>query len=383
MKKNIVVLCFLLLSLFLTFSDVFLLKDGTTIIGKIIKRDEDTSFILTNYGEISVDNDNIQMSFLTKENYDKYITEKSENERLKKELENKTNLTEKELELEKERIRLQNEAELARIKLEQEKLEYEKTKNEITKNIEKKDLIDEWNNKYLSEIKSLDEKYLLSMHPKYDKDDKYWKRHFFDIGLIGGLSYKLTTSSDAYQSTEGVYITNIEEGGYGGNIGLSFGYSYAFNKYFALGIGFSGICSILYTATKEMYSFTSDYAESLRDSLFQDKVYNNNYLRGFIKLSGCELMLKFLMGDLKTNKIAFLMEVGVGWLFSAKLGILVKGFSFKAGYHLSGGQIKEWQMWYDGYTEDDSYKLVSIENSGNITFEFGYILNWAIKPIGK
>ncbi|HPO49458.1 MAG TPA: hypothetical protein PLO89_03950, partial [Spirochaetota bacterium] len=91
--KNILIFCFMFLSLFTIFGDVFLLKDGTTIIGKIIKRDEDTSFILTNYGEISVDNDNIQMSFLTKEDYDKYVTEKNEIERLKKELENKSNLT--------------------------------------------------------------------------------------------------------------------------------------------------------------------------------------------------------------------------------------------------------------------------------------------------
>lgn len=47
---------------------------------------------------------------------------------------------------------------------------------------------------------SFDKKYLLSIHPKYDKENKYWKRHFFDLSLVGGYSFtKYTTGSSSDQ----------------------------------------------------------------------------------------------------------------------------------------------------------------------------------------
>ncbi|HPO50800.1 MAG TPA: hypothetical protein PLO89_10790 [Spirochaetota bacterium] len=54
------------------FGEVFLLKNGDVITGKNIKMDEDTVFVLTSYGEISLDRENIENIFSDEEQYRLY-----------------------------------------------------------------------------------------------------------------------------------------------------------------------------------------------------------------------------------------------------------------------------------------------------------------------
>ena len=65
--------------------------------------------------------------------------------------------------------------------------------------------------------------------------------------------------------------------------------------------------------------------------------------------------------DLKKTKIAFFLDIGGGWIFAAKIGILIKGFTFKIGYNLDGYFISS-----------DNYRFVF---SNAITFDIGYTFN--------
>lgn len=72
MKKMLLVLV-VFASIQTFYGEVFLLKDGNTIIGKIIKRDEFMTFVMTSYGELAIDNETVKTMFMTKEEYELYM----------------------------------------------------------------------------------------------------------------------------------------------------------------------------------------------------------------------------------------------------------------------------------------------------------------------
>ncbi len=423
------------LSLFTIFGDVFLLKDGTTIIGKIIKRDEDTSFILTNYGEISVDNDNIQMSFLTKEDYDKYVTEKNEIERLKKELENKSNLTvtnisnDERLNFYISRMNViakeadsSNKFDAINNKLEEFtkqidpyvltldtfKKSLQNLKDYITKAKEQYEngKIKEINNIASKEYKSKNE--ILLAYKEIDKviedtkltesrfgnieketesaknflKDKekeikkndinplFLYRHFFQFSLINSYSYGTVSYSSmlTYNNPTGGswplgYLDYYSIDSY--YLGLSWGYCYAFNNYFAFGPGGSFLIPIV-NQKKYLYAKTTsnDDDKSIEKSEdFINSTKRNDYINYVdpFYFTGT-FNLQFMIGELSRRKIAFLFDIGGGWLFTTKLGIYIHGFVLKVGYLLHGMHTVVNKS-ADGYQH-------------NILLELGYTINW-------
>ena len=79
----------------------------------------------------------------------------------------------------------------------------------------------------------------LSENNKNEEDIKYWKRHFIDISFTGGLL--METSLHQYDV---IYEYQYARINFGVLLGLSGGYQYAFNKYFAFGCGTSSFVSI-------------------------------------------------------------------------------------------------------------------------------------------
>ena len=178
---------------------------------------------------------------------------------------------------------------------------------------------------------------------KATSNEKYWKRHFFDLCVMGGPSFGHYSLADV----------NIHE--FGGLIGISFGYQYAFTDKFAFGPGFSGFFNIM----------GNGYYEEDQNSNNITYKSKTEYIIGIY--SGSTLMFMFMFGDLKNKKIAFLLDVGGGILASAKLGLYYKGFVFKTGYAFTGiGTFRfgDSYFWYYGH---------------HLTFDFGYKFNWKRK----
>jgi len=151
-----------------------------------------------------------------------------------------------------------------------------------------------------------------------EKADNNWKRHFFDISLLGGFS-----------------ASNY--GHIGGNFGTSVGYQYRFTKYFAFGPGATLIGSVTYNPNYNPQHPT----------MFGSMDFGNN---------GGAVMGLFMFGDMDNKKIAFLFDIGAGWLFATKIGCYINGFVFKLGYHST------FSFYYH-----------------NIILEFGYKFNWGSK----
>lgn len=136
-----------------------------------------------------------------------------------------------------------------------------------------------------------------------------------------------------------------------------------------MGVGINAVFILMNTS--EFYTYETN--KSVDDSILaQQKLQSlkddNNkkepgFLYGLWAMSGGEILFKLMLGDLKANKIGLIMDIGAGWLFTAKIGIYLKGFTFKVGYHL-------------GFP-------VYADVGANITFDIGYTINWAYKPIGK
>ena len=79
-------------------------------------------------------------------------------------------------------------------------------------------------------------------------------------------------------------------------------------------------------------------------------------------------MLTFMFGDLKIKKIAFLLDVGGGWLAAAKVGLYYNGFVFKLGYELTGNPNNIMSALGHNFY----YALAH-----NISLNLGYKFNWA------
>ena len=61
----------------LLFSEVLLLRDGSLLKGKIIKMNEDSFTVLTNFGEMVIDRVTVQQMFSSEEDYQKFIKKES------------------------------------------------------------------------------------------------------------------------------------------------------------------------------------------------------------------------------------------------------------------------------------------------------------------
>ena len=80
-------------------------------------------------------------------------------------------------------------------------------------------------------------------------------------------------------------------------------------------------------------------------------------------------MFLFMFGDLKYKKIAFLLDLGGGWIFATKVGLYIKGFEFKIGYAMTN-------LYYNN--TNNVYHMFGEGN--NVTLDLGYKFNWAPKP---
>lgn len=159
-----------------------------------------------------------------------------------------------------------------------------------------------------------------------------WDNHFFDASIIVGGTFSIY---------EADYIGSASKySSYGGLIGVSLGYQYRFNNYFAFGPGLSVFASITYTF--HTIEITTPFERTIYEKIFSGM------------FSGGAFMFLFMIGDFKKSKVAFLLDVGGGWLFCAKMGINIRGVTVKLGYHMS-----------------NSYHI-----GHNFILDVGYKINW-------
>lgn len=137
------------------------------------------------------------------------------------------------------------------------------------------------------------------------KEIKY-TNHFIDIFAI---SAGYTFVNYTFDNTSNTYI-NLNSVSNGFNFGYSGGYMYSFTK----NVGFGGGLSL-----------------SIPGIFFNV----NNNISFALKISVLGTLL-FMFGDLQNKKIAFLLDIGVGWLAGIKFGILLDKLTIKIGYSLSG-----------------------------------------------
>lgn len=143
-----------------------------------------------------------------------------------------------------------------------------------------------------------------------------WKRHFFDItGSIG-------------ISVSAFHLILLPIGG-------SFGYQYAFNPIFAFGGGISFLLTIFPNP-------------------------NANFISMMISQSTVMGTLLFMVGDLGTGKVAFVFDIGVGYGFSTKIGLYIKGFLVKLGWNISS-------------------PFCCFVGTQSFTLDIGYKINWQRK----
>jgi|GEM_PF-3949382 len=188
------------------------------------------------------------------------------------------------------------------------------------------------NKSYFDEMMKLRNNEIIKKKQISTDDDhpKYWKRHFIDISLMGGYTGLYSHSLEISD------LTGKE--GHGGLIGSSFGYLYGFNNYFAFGPGITFLIALAY-----------------QRSLLEERLT--------ISGSTC-FLLQFMFGDLRKNKIAFLLDIGGFMLFSTKIGVYIKGFFFKVGYTLFNFDVFDFRYLTFGHC---------------VTIDFGYKINFRRK----
>jgi TolB-like protein len=179
---------------------------------------------------------------------------------------------------------------------------------------------------------------------KLDKitEDFFKTRNFFDIGLGGGAFFNYNTESHWGYPAETLI---------GGVITLTFGYQYAFTRYFAFGPGA--------TIVLPLSGYQTKYKEG-DPSKFMN-YYNH------LKFTGGSFLLSFLFGDLEQSKLGFSLDIGGAWWAAAKIGFFANGFTFKLGYSLTG--LPELSF-------DTLEKAQPPAYCNNISMEFGYKFNW-------
>jgi hypothetical protein len=126
-----------------------------------------------------------------------------------------------------------------------------------------------------------------------DSNIGYFKKHFVCADFIGGFS-----------------MTNFLD--CGGHAGLSVGYLYLLNDYVGLGAGINGLFTIMAV-----------------------KYYDNDLnltTKADFTFSGGLLLFKMIIGDFKKSFVAFLLDIGIGWLAGIYIGVLIKSFTIKLGY---------------------------------------------------
>lgn len=159
-----------------------------------------------------------------------------------------------------------------------------------------------------------------------------WNNHFFDASILAGGTFSIFEAN--YTGSAAKYSS------YGGLIGASLGYQYRFNNYFAFGPGLSVFTSVTYTfhtiELRTPFEYTID--EQIFSGMF----------------SGGAFMFLFMIGNFKNSKVAFLLDIGGGWLFCAKIGINIRGVTVKLGYQMT-----------------NSYHI-----GHNFFIDIGYKINW-------
>jgi len=131
---------------------------------------------------------------------------------------------------------------------------------------------------------------------------KHYKNHFIDISVLGGP----------------VFIPGL---GVGGFTGIGFGYQYKFSNYFAFGPGLSGFLTIASSPSHYLPPEDDEPAQTIGGGIG----YSGGGAASFC----------FMFGELDKYNIAFLFDMGGGWMFSVKAGILIKMFTFKIGYYMT------------------------------------------------
>ena len=117
---------------------------------------------------------------------------------------------------------------------------------------------------------------------------------------------------------------------------MNFSYQHVINDYIALGPGINGLFSIV------AVRYYDDHL--------------NYRIRPDFMFSGGMIYLEIITGNFKKYDIAFLLDVGAGWIAGIYMGVLIKNFCIKVGY----------QMTYVGIAH-------------HITIGFGYKLNFNTK----
>ncbi len=221
---------------------------------------------------------------------------------------------------------------------------------------------------YEMKLKEQEEK-LLQPEKIKNKLDDIWTRHFLNICFIDGatlfLDQKYTYIDEYYvehhTGTNGSFLATVNA--YGGLLGFSIGYLYSFTKYFGFGPELNIFGSILYAEVEVDY----------KDSELEDKYKSTFYYENF----SIALMFQFMIGDLINKRIAFLIDIGGGWIGSIKIGIYVKGFVLKTGYSITGC-ITPIEKEYLDFHSNDQFKVFH-----NITIDIGYTINFKYKKLKK
>lgn len=319
MKRAVIIFILLIISNISFIAEVFILRDKTVIFGEISTKDENMTLIITKDGEINIETNNIELFFSDKEEYDKYILNNSEEK-------------------------------------------FITVKNSNSSDDEKKQ------SKFYTIKELIDYN---PFHKNHDLEEKFWRRNFFNINLIGGISFLDVTSTFTQQySTFSMESDDLSNGDMfiqkrrfyndiSGCIGLSFSYLYGLNSILALGVGFSGVFSFGHFFIDKSYFDMNNNKISLTEKFSLNRTDLN-----WVLVSGASVTFNMMIGDIKKKKIAFLLDVGTGMFLLLKIGIYIKGFLFKIGYNspLSISQFNE------------------LGFNAVITFDIGYMINWAYKP---
>lgn len=177
---------------------------------------------------------------------------------------------------------------------------------------------------------------------KINLSDKYNKYFIYFSLITGGLFYYNT-------KTEGNDF--FEKYGYGDIKGFNLGSIFSYNNLFALGFGFSlifpNINFFISNSINNNERFDRIISVVKPYNITYNTEYSNNIYRLTYLISESEInfsilsYLNFMIGNLKKG-IAFLFDIGGGWISSVKLGLYYKGIEIKFGYqnYLSLAQTK-------------------------------------------
>ncbi|OHD07126.1 MAG: hypothetical protein A2Y34_17370 [Spirochaetes bacterium GWC1_27_15] len=144
------------------------------------------------------------------------------------------------------------------------------------------------------------------------------RKNYLDISFLTGYTNKTySLSSVIYSGYEELYRIQ------GLHVGIEIGYQRLFTNFYAFGGSISFIMPIIGNV-----NISNKQTGSVLYNRFES-------IELLSTTTGATLNLNFIFGDLVNKKIAFIFDIGGGLLFRVMAGIYIKGFIFKAGYHLT------------------------------------------------